>query len=98
MRVLVLDSAEEDTEEAVNFYDAVSEKLGEQFLDELKKAIDWISRFPFAFEKIRRSFRIRQLKRFRRFGVLYKVNGRLILVHGVVNLQRGPGFWKRRMR
>jgi hypothetical protein len=97
MRVLILDSAEEDTEEAVAYYDAVSEKLGAAFLEELNKAIDWIKRFPFACARIRKSFRIRQLKRFRRFGVLYKIRKPLIAVYGVVNLQRGPGFWKRRL-
>jgi toxin ParE1/3/4 len=96
--VIVLEQAEEDLLAAQRFFEAEREGLGDSFVDKAEEAVEGIQRFPYAAPKLARGFRIWQLKKFRRYGLLYRVRREAIIVHRVIHLQRGPGFWKTVLR
>ena len=97
MRIILLEEAEEDLAEAMSFFEGQSDGLGTKFKIQVDEALGRILDHPKSWPKYRKGFRLCQLKDFRRHGILYRVGRTVIFVHGIINLQRGPRFWKNRL-
>jgi hypothetical protein len=97
MNVIILDSALEDLLELTNFFESRSEGLGMRFRQSVEKSLGIVIDFPRASAVIRKGYRIRQIKRFRKYGILYRIKHGCIFVHGIFYLSRGPQYWSSRL-
>ena len=84
-----------DVQEAYDWYEKQSIGLGENFLLSVDVAIDSAHRNPLLFEKIYKTTRKLNVKRFP-FGVFYVLNRDIITVLAIVHLSRHPATWKKR--
>ena len=91
-----LPEAEEEMNEAAQFYEGRSEGLGEDFLDEVQHTVDSILAFPKSGPVISENLRRRILRRFP-FGLLYAIETERIVIVAVAHLKRRPGYWKDRV-
>jgi plasmid stabilization system protein ParE len=89
-----LPEAEEEMNEAAQFYEGRSEGLGDDVLDEVQHTIESIIAFPKGGPVVSENLRRRILRRFP-FGLLYAIE-RIVIV-AVAHLKRRPGYWKDRV-
>jgi hypothetical protein len=73
MNVLILESAIEDLVEAIEYFNRQSEGLGLRFRHCVEKTLEGVINFPKASAVIRKGYRVRPVKRFRKYGILYRV-------------------------
>jgi len=89
--------AEEELDEAVNYYNDQMPGLGSQFYQEVNQAIDRIIKFPNAWTEVGKYARRYLLRRFP-YALLYsKENGDIIIL-AVANLHRDPDYYRDRIR
>ncbi|HKG61856.1 MAG TPA: type II toxin-antitoxin system RelE/ParE family toxin [Pyrinomonadaceae bacterium] len=91
-----LSPAEEEMTEAALFYESSSGGLGDDFLDDVQRAIDRLSDYPHSGEQIDSSFRRTLLHRFP-FCLIYAVEGKGIVIVAVAHHGRAPGYWRSRV-
>ena len=91
-----LTPAEEEMAEAALFYEAASSQLGNDFLDDVQRAVDRLREFPQAGEAISSGFRRTLLHRFP-FSVVYAIEDNVIVVVAVAHQGRRPGYWQSRV-
>ncbi len=84
--------------DAVGYYESCSEGLGLEFSNDIYATIQRIVNYPYAWSAFSESSRRCLAKRFP-FGVIYQVleNSNEIMVIAVMQLNRKPGYWKRRL-
>lgn len=87
--------AKKDIQNIVDYYDLITPKLSDLFLNELDESIDYISNEPEAFQKRLGAVRIVFLKRFK-FGVFYKIYTQKIVVIAILHTSQNPELWKKR--
>lgn len=88
---------EDDLAEAAGFYEAEAPGLGEDFLTEVRRAVDGICAMPERWVRVSGPVRRCLLDRFP-FALYYVHDGDHILVLTVVHTRRHPGTWRRRLR
>jgi plasmid stabilization system protein ParE len=91
-----LPEAEEEMNEAAQFYEGRTEGLGKDFLDEVEHTIQSILAFPKSGPVVSKNLRRRILRRFP-FGLLYAIENERIVIVAVAHLKRRPGYWKDRI-
>jgi plasmid stabilization system protein ParE len=92
-----LSPAQEEIQEAAQFYDARVPGLGADFLEELDAAIQRILQFPEAWGVISEPFRHCSLRRFP-YTVIYTVpTKREVLIVSVFHQNREPMSWDRNL-
>ena len=91
-----LREAEEEMNEAAQFYEDRREGLGADFLDEVQHTVDSILAFPKGGPVVSENLRRRILRRFP-FGLLYATEVERIVIVAVAHLKRRPGYWKDRI-
>jgi plasmid stabilization system protein ParE len=91
-----LSPAEEEMMEAALFYEAASNGLGTDFLDDVQRSIDIVSDYPRAGEPIDSDFRRTLLYRFP-FSVIYALEENGIVVIAVAHHGREPQYWRSRV-
>ncbi len=91
-----LPQAEEEMLEAARFYDSKAGGLGGDFLGEMERAVESITRSPETWPVVDGRMRRRLIRRFP-FGVLYYIEPKKIVVVAVAHLRRKPGYWKKRI-
>jgi toxin ParE1/3/4 len=93
--------AEQDSSEAVSWYDEQREGLGAEFLDVLGRLLQRIEATPFQFPKIageneQRHLRHGVLRRFP-YRVVFEVkDDHSLLVLAVAHTSRDPDYWRNR--
>jgi hypothetical protein len=92
MEVRLLDVAPQELDEAVEYYNAESPCLGDQFLVEVLSAIEQVKLFPEAWHPFTANSRRWQTRRFS-YAVAYLICDSEILIVAVCNLHRKPGYW-----
>lgn len=97
MRIVLLDDFLEDWEKLKLYFDKESPELRETFDRMVREGLNRILDFPKVNHRVRQNYRICQLKKFRRHGILYRIKRNVIFIHGVFHLQRGLSFWKDRL-
>ncbi|NOX84588.1 MAG: type II toxin-antitoxin system RelE/ParE family toxin [Chlorobi bacterium] len=88
-------AAKNDIQDIVDYYDNLSPKLTDNFLNELDTCIEDIRKMPKAYQKRFHEIRVIFLKRFP-FGVFYKMYGKKVVVIAVLHTSRNPEIWKKR--
>lgn len=97
MKVRFLPLALKDLDNAVTWYTAQSDGLGQEFLDELDRAVRRSVSFPLASTEIEPGLRRCLLARFP-FGVVYGIDDKTLIVVAVAHLHREPRFWSDRIK
>jgi plasmid stabilization system protein ParE len=97
MKVEVLEPAEAEFREAVEYYNQQSEGLGFEFAAEVRRAIARVARFPAAWVSLSSRTRRCRTNRFP-YGVVYQVREDTILVVAVMHLRRRPNSWRGRLK
>lgn len=88
--------AEEEMTKASQFYEAAASGLGNDFLDDVKHAIDHLRDHPNLGHSVGRGLRRMLLHRFP-FSLIYSVEPETILIVAVAHHGRRPGYWKSRV-
>lgn len=92
MEIRFLDVAQEEFDDAVEYYNAQSPGLGDEFLLEVLSTLERVRQFPNAWHPYTENSRRCQTRRFP-YGVAYQILESEILVVAVANLRRRPGYW-----
>jgi len=97
MKARFIFPANEELDEAVNYYNFQVPGLGNQFYKEVNQAIERIIKFPDAWTKVGKNTRRYLLRRFP-YALLYSKENGKILILAVANLHRNPEYYKDRIR
>ncbi|MFZ2959719.1 MAG: type II toxin-antitoxin system RelE/ParE family toxin [Candidatus Ozemobacteraceae bacterium] len=97
MKVRFLPLAQQDLDNAVTWYTSQAEGLGQEFLDELDRAVRRSVSFPLSSLEIEPGLRRCLFARFP-FGLVYGLDGNTLIVVAVAHLHREPRFWSDRQK
>lgn len=90
-----LEPAQEEMDEAFEYYEFEQTNLGYRFINEVKNALQRIISFPDAWQKITINTHRCLVKNFP-FGIIYEIRADKILIIAVANLHRKPNYWQNR--
>ena len=88
-KVIIKPGAELDIIEAVEWYEEGKVGLSLDFLEQLDKELDRISKNPEHFQKRYRNIKIVFTKRFP-YGIHYTLENDILYVHAVLHMKRKP--------
>ena len=91
-KVLFLDPAIKEFEFAIDYYNNQSEGLGFEFALEVRRTLERIVRYPFAWYPLSINTRRCRTNRFP-YGVVYHLKGSRIIVVAVMHLHQNPRIW-----
>ena len=91
-----LPAAEDEMIKASVFYEAASNGLGNDFLEDVQQAIDRLCVYPLSGEVVAPGLRKMMLHRFP-FNVMYSLETNVILVIAIAHHGRQPGYWQTRV-
>jgi toxin ParE1/3/4 len=91
----LLPPAEEEMIEAALFYEAAAESLGDDFLDDVQRAINSVRDHPDLGVAVAYGLRRILLRRFP-FSIIYATEQADIVVVAVAHQRRAPDYWKSR--
>ena len=94
MKVTLLERAEHELLDAVEYYNRESPGLGYEFMAECLRTIDRVAHNPAAWQKLSRRTRRALTNRFP-YGIIYQVRDDELLVVAVMHLHRHPDTWKK---
>lgn len=89
--------AKEELFEAINFFEECKSCLGLEFSKDIFSTIQRKSHFPLAWSKFSENTRRCLTKRFP-FGVIYQKIEEEIYIIAVMQLNREPDYWKKRIK
>jgi len=89
--------AKEELFEAINYFEKCRSGLGLEFAKEIFSTIQRIVHFPSAWSKFSENTRRCLTNRFP-FGVIYRIIEDEIIIIAVMQLNRKPNYWKKRMK
>ena len=92
-----LTPAEDEMTDTALFYEAASDHLGNDFLDDVQRSIDRVRDFPQLGELIDSDLRRTLLNRFP-FSLIYTIEENEIVVVAIAHHGRRPGYWQVRVR
>ena len=90
-------AADEEAQRATQWYERQSAGLGEDFVDELEKALRNFAEAPERWPRVDERLRRYLLHRFP-YAVVYRVGSESSEVLAVMHLHRRPDYWKGRMK
>jgi plasmid stabilization system protein ParE len=93
---ILTDEAEADVDEAAVWYEGRLEKLGVDFVAEVRVAIESIATHPLLYAEVDRGLRRASIRRFP-YGVFYRVAEDKIFIVGVLHDRRDPSVWQKRL-
>lgn len=95
MKVQLLDPAQRELDEAIDYYNKERAGLGREFREEAWLAVQRIREFPKAWASIGGRIRRCQLQRFP-YGLVYEPTVNEIVIIAVAHLHRRPEYWRSR--
>lgn len=93
MNVRLLPAAQVELDEAIDGYAKQAPGLGESFLVEFLRTIQFIERHPLGWHPLSNNTRRCRLRRFP-YGVIYSQDAQSILIVAVAHLHRRPAYWQ----
>jgi plasmid stabilization system protein ParE len=87
--------AEDELNDATQYYDRVNPGLGAVFLGEAEQAIQEILEFPESAPEVGHEVRRKLLRRFP-YGILYRIREHEVRILAIMNLRRRPFYWRGR--
>ena len=97
MQIRLLEIAQIELDDSIEYYNSESHGLGNELLVEVLHALDRIKNFRKAWHPFTETTRRCQLRRFP-YGIIYQILDTEILVIAVANLHRNPDYWKDRIK
>jgi plasmid stabilization system protein ParE len=97
MEIRLLDVAQQELDEAIEYYNDRSPGLGNQFLLEALATFERIKKFQRAWHPYTEHTRRCRTRRFP-YGVIYQILESEILIVAVANLHKRPAYWLDRIR
>jgi len=97
MNVKILQSAESEIAEAMDYYNKQFPGLGYEFASEVRKCINTIISFPKAWIKFQDEIRKYIINRFP-YAILYEVKKDMIIIFAVMHLKMNPQRWENRLK
>ena len=89
--------AENELNNAIDYYETCKKDLGVEFAFEIQKTIQNILYFPTAWQKLDGEIRRCLVNRFP-FGIIYYQREDEIIILAVMQLQKEPNYWKKRYK
>lgn len=96
MKVVFLDAASRELHDAANYLDGKRAGLGEQFLQQVKKAELIVERFPHGGHPLGPRLRRIALPRFR-YVLIYRLRDDIVEVIAISHERRHPRYWRSRL-
>ena len=96
MKVNILDVAEEEFSESIEYYNKQSEGLGYEFAAEVKRTIGRIIQYPKAWPLLSERTHRCRTNRFP-YGIIYQIRKDHLLIVAIMNLHRDPKHWQTRL-
>ena len=96
MNILLLEAAQQELDEAIEWYANQAPGLGEALLVETLKTFKLITQFPQAWHPLTEQTRRCRLNRFP-YSVIYTEEGGDLLVIAIAHQHRRPGYWRARL-
>lgn len=88
--------AREEFLASVDWYNLQAPGLGADFADSVQTAVSLVEAFPLGWTEVEEGIRRCLVQRFP-YGILYSVEGDVIVIYAVMHLHREPGYWKNRL-
>jgi hypothetical protein len=89
--------AKEELFEAINYFEEYRSGLGLEFSREIFSTIQRIIHFPLAWSKFSKNTRRCLTNRFP-YGVIYQIIEKEVIIIAVMQLNREPDYWKKRIK
>jgi hypothetical protein len=89
--------AKEEFLAAISYFEECRSGLGYEFSKEVFSTIQRIIHFPSAWSKFSENTRRCLTNRFP-FGVIYQIIEKEVMIIAVMQLNREPGYWKKRIK
>ena len=99
MKLVIHEAASAELEAAAELYDGEREGLGDEFLDEISRAVETVLESPRTWPVVEGGRAIRRftLSRFP-YVIYYVVGDNDVLVAAFGHTRRQPGYWRDRLR
>jgi len=94
-KLIINSFAEQDIEDACNWYNLQKEKLCNGFIEELDKIFLRITNNPFQFPVVTKKIRKAVLNRFP-YSVFFYIEKKIVNIFAVFHMHRNPAIWKKR--
>lgn len=96
MQIEILEAAQAELDQAIEYYARERAGLGDEFLTEVLGALERIAEHPHAWHAYSKRTHRCQTRRFP-YGIVYLISAERILVVAIAHLHRKPGYWKSRL-
>ena len=96
MKIRFLRVAQQELDEAVEYYNQEVPGLGKAFVGEIQAALERIRHFPHGWHPLSENIRRCRLRRFP-YGLIYASDNGEIIVIAVAHLHRRPDYWRKRL-
>lgn len=96
MQARFLKPAEAEVDEAIAYFDAQREGLGDRFEQDLMETVAFVTERALAGKPLTKQVRKFRLRRFR-YNLIYVVEAREIVIVAVAHQRRRPGYWRSRL-
>lgn len=96
MKVQFLSPAQQELDDAFQWYEDQMPGLGQEYLTEIDEAVHRITTWPGAQTVLRGAMRRCLVRRFP-YGLIYGIDERTIVIVAVAHLHRKPFYWTRRV-
>lgn len=96
MNIRLLEPAQAELDDAVDWYSKQAPGLGDVFLLEALKTLKLMTQFPHAWHPLGLSIRRCRLNRFP-YSVIYSIEDDELLVIAVAHQHRKPRYWRSRL-
>jgi plasmid stabilization system protein ParE len=94
-KLIIKPLAERDITETYQWYNEKQAGLGDDFLNELERSLDFIKANPNQYQIRYKEVRMTKVRRFP-ICLHYTLTEHLIFVHAVLSTSRNPRIWKER--
>ncbi|ANF51426.1 plasmid stabilization system protein [Chryseobacterium glaciei] len=88
-KLIIKPEAENDLDEAIEWYKEQNENLPEQLLNEVETGLNKIQKYPEHYQKRYKEIRITFTKKFP-YGIYYTVENEIIFVHAILHNKQNP--------
>jgi hypothetical protein len=96
MNVKFLSPAQQELDDAYQWYEDQMAGLGNEFLADINEAVHRITTWPGAHTVLRGNLRRCLIRRFP-YGLIYGIEDNNIVITAVAHLHRKPFYWTRRV-
>jgi hypothetical protein len=88
--------ADEEFDNAIEYYEGCQPDLGLEFAEEVYATIARILKYPDAWSQMSKNTRRCLTNRFP-YGVIYQIKSNTLRIIAIANLTRRPSYWKKRV-